>query len=522
MTPQETRARPGGFRHWLAARSLRARLIAGLLGLLALACATVGVVTYTHLHSVLISQLNAELDTAIQRYAACVKPGGPGGTGGGPRDPAGKPPAQCSQLQATAAFSAMITKSGQVSNAYLAGNTGTCSLSTADKAEIARIPAGGAPRTVDLTAYGRYQMMAAPVGTGSIVSGLPLAGVSQTLGQVAEAEIAVFLAALLITGVIGTVWVRVSLRPLRRVAATATRVAQLPLSSGDVSLPERVPDTNPGTEVGQVGAAFNRMLGHVEAALARREASESRLRTFAADASHELRTPLAAIRGYAELARRHPGPLPDDIVHALHRVESESARMSELVDELLLLARLDAGRPLARAPVDLTRLIIDVTSDTRVAAQDHKWQLELPDAPVIVAGDGQRLHQVLANVLSNAARHTPAGTIVTVAMGADTPAAAAPGQGMAVVTVTDDGPGIPAGLQPAIFERFVRGDSSRSRATGSSGLGLAIVHAVIAAHGGTATVASQPGRTRFTITVPLQAGAPATQDPPATKTLQNR
>ena len=276
-------------------------------------------------------------------------------------------------------------------------------------------------------------------------------------------------------------------------AATATQVTQLPLSSGEVKLPERVPDDNPGTEVGQVGAAFNRMLGHVESALARREASESRLRSFAADASHELRTPLAAIRGYAELARRHPGPLPDDIAHALSRVESESARMSELVDELLLLAQLDAGRPLASDPVDMTRLMIDVTSDARVAATDHRWQLELPEKPVMVRGDDQRLHQVLANLLSNAARHTPAGTVVTVALRSDPPAPGRGERGTAVISVTDNGPGIPAELQPDVFERFVRGDTSRSRAAGSSGLGLAIVHAVTAAHGGTAHLA-QPAR----------------------------
>ena len=169
-----------------------------------------------------------------------------------------------------------------------------------------------------------------------------------TLRKVAIAELTVFAAALLLTGIIGTAFVRLSLRPLRRVAATATRVTELPLASGEVTLPERVPDADPRTEVGQVGAAFNRMLGHVEAALTRRAASEARLRRFAADASHELRTPLAAIRGYAELARRHPGPVPEDIAHALGRVESESARMSVLVDELLLLAQLDAGRPLAK------------------------------------------------------------------------------------------------------------------------------------------------------------------------------
>jgi two-component system OmpR family sensor kinase len=280
-------------------------------------------------------------------------------------------------------------------------------------------------------------------------------------------------------------------------------VAQLPLASGEVSLPDRVPDADPRTEVGQVGAAFNRMLGHVESALARREASQSRLRSFAADASHELRTPLAAIRGYAELARRHPGPLPDDIAHALGRVESESARMSELVDELLLLARLDAGRPLASEPVDMTRLVLDVTSDARVAAADHRWQLELPEEPVVVGGDELRLHQVLGNLLSNAARHTPAGTNVTVTLRSEPPAPGHSGHGTAVVSVTDNGPGIPEELQPDVFERFVRGDTSRSRAAGSSGLGLAIVHAVTAAHGGTASVTSQPGETRFTISLPV-------------------
>ena len=174
--------------------------------------------------------------------------------------------------------------------------------------------------------------------------------------------------------------------------------------------------------------------------------------------------------------------------------------MTVLVDELLLLARLDAGRTLASEPVDMTRLVIEVTSDARVAARGHRWQLELPDEPVVVQGDDLRLHQVLANLLSNAAKHTPAGTVVTVAL--------APGSAnTAVVSVTDNGPGIPLDLLPDIFERFVRGDSSRSRAAGSSGLGLAIVHAVAVAHGGSATAESRPGETRFMITLPLAANA---------------
>jgi len=505
--------RPG---RWLAGRTLRGRLVAGLLALLAIACATVGAVTYAHLHAVLMNQLDQQLTLSSQRYAYCVDPAlhangddprghqpavQPGDGDGGLTPPPGGTPADCAQQQAVHTITAAVTTGG-VRYSHLAGAAaGVCHLTAADRRALAGLPASGGPATIDLASYGDYRVLATKAGHQSFVSGLPLASVNATLQQVAIAEIVVFSVALLLTGVIGTGWVRLSLRPLRRVTATATRVSQLPLGTGEVTALERVPDANPGTEVGQVGAAFNHMLGHVESALARRAASEKRLRRFAADASHELRTPLAAIRGYAELARRHPGPVPDDVAHALSRVESESARMSVLVDELLLLAQLDAGRPLASEPVDLTRLAIDVTSDARAVAPARRWQLELPDEPVLVRGDEHRLHQVLANLLSNAARHTPAGTTVTVAL---TPAdPAGPNlPGMVEVTVTDDGPGIPADLLPSLFERFVRGDSSRSRAAGSTGLGLAIVDAVTTAHHGHVAVTSRPGQTRFTITLP--------------------
>jgi two-component system, OmpR family, sensor kinase len=498
-------------RRWLAGRTLRARLIGGLLALLALSCATVGLVTYTHLHSVLIGQLDTELTSANVRYTGCYSPQPDHDHQSLDEPLSGNPPDECAQQQMTAAFTAVITQPRVVTDAYLAGTGSSCHLSAADQAEVASVPVGRFV-TANLTSYGQYRMTASSTNAGIIVTGLPLAPVTHTLQQVAIAELAVFLAALVLTGVIGTAWVRFSLRPLRRVAATATRVTRLPLSSGEVSLPERVPDANPATEVGQVGAAFNRMLGHVEAALARREASETRLRTFAADASHELRTPLAAIRGYAELARRRGGTLPDEVALALGRVESEAIRMGELVDELLLLARLDAGRPLSSEPVDLTRLIIDATSDARAAAADHGWRLQLPEQPVVVRGDEQRLRQVLANLLSNAARHTPAATEVTIALTTESTATAHVAEptitrpaSTAVISVTDNGPGIPAELLPDVFERFVRGDSSRSRAAGSSGLGLAIVHAVTAAHGGSADVTSRPGETRFSIRLPVSS-----------------
>jgi two-component system, OmpR family, sensor kinase len=504
----------GRARTWLAARTLRGRLVAGLLVLLALACASVGAVTYAHLQSVLTSNLNSELQLANQRYVDCLQGSQPGSEdddgGNSPGGPPHSPgPGPCAQEQNADTLNVVFGTGGTVLAADLA-NSDVCRLSPTDRALLASLRSGGVsasqfygPRTVDLSAYGDYQVIARDTEAGLVVTGLPLSPVTATLRQVALAEIAVFSVALVLAGVIGTAWVRASLRPLRRVAATATRVTSLPLASGEVSLPERVPDTDPRTEVGQLGAAFNRMLGHVESALARREASETRLRSFAADASHELRTPLAAIRGYAEMARRHPGPLPADIAHALSRVESESARMAELVDELLLLARLDAGRPLATEAVDLTRLLIDATSDARVAATDHEWLLELPATPVVIPGDEQRLRQVLANLLSNAARHTPAGVVVTVALRVARPAPAQREHGAAVITVTDNGPGIPAELQADVFGRFVRGDTSRSRTAGGSGLGLAIVHAVTAAHGGTASVTSQPGETRFVIELPI-------------------
>jgi two-component system OmpR family sensor kinase len=306
------------------------------------------------------------------------------------------------------------------------------------------------------------------------------------------------LATLIVAGVaavalVGRVIVRRALVPLDRVAETATRVSELPLHEGEVALAERVPDedTDPHTEVGKVGLALNKMLGHIDDALKARHDSEMRVRQFVADASHELRTPLAAIRGYAELTRRSAEDVPPQVAHAMGRVESEALRMTSLVEDLLLLARLDAGRPLESKDVDLSRLVLDVVGDARIAGPDHSWKLALPEDPVIVPGDVQRLHQVIGNLLSNARTHTPPGTTVTTGLSVH--------NGHVDLTVTDDGPGIPEGLE--VFERFARGDSSRSRAAGSTGLGLSIVAAVVGAHDGEVSVHSVPGRTTFTVSL---------------------
>jgi two-component system OmpR family sensor kinase len=234
--------------------------------------------------------------------------------------------------------------------------------------------------------------------------------------------------------------------------------------------------------------------------LSARHASETRVRQFVADASHELRTPLAAIRGYTELAQRKRDDLPEDVAHAMSRVESETERMTQLVGDMLLLARLDTGRPLEREEVDLSRLVVDAVSDAHIAGPGHEWLLDLPDEPVTVTGDEARLHQVLANLLANARIHTPPGTLVTTSLVVDE-------SGGAVLTVADDGPGIPAWLRPEIFERFARGDSSRSRRGGSTGLGLAIVAAVVRAHGGTIDVRSVPGTTEFVVKLPADSQA---------------
>jgi two-component system OmpR family sensor kinase len=492
---------------WLAGRTLRGQFIAGLVTLLALACASVGILTYVVLSHTLLNQLDLQLQAAGGRYASCIEEK----HHEGPLPPPGVAIPDCNKTPGLNAgtFGARV-KDGVLTDQGIIG--GHSHLSATDKATLAALPDDGRFYTRDLSSlHGDYRLTAIKgADADKLITGLPLSDMKDTLAKLAVAELIAFAVALVLAGLLGTGFVRLSLRPLRRVAATATRVTKLPLASGEVTLPDRVPDANPRTEVGQVGTAFNRMLGHVESALGRRAASEARLRRFAADASHELRTPLSAIRGYTELALRHPGPVPPDIEHALRRVESESARMSVLVDELLLLAQLDAGRPLAQDPVDLTRLAIDATSDARVAAPGHRWILELPGEPVLVRGDEHRLQQVLANLMSNAARHTPKDTTVTVALATRPsttgPATTGTGPGTVELTVTDNGPGIPPELQPSLFERFVRGDTSRSRTAGSTGLGLAIVDAVITAHGGTVRVDSQPEDTRFTITLPRLDG----------------
>ncbi|MFI9028871.1 sensor histidine kinase [Streptomyces sp. NPDC053560] len=480
-----------GRRPW----SLRTRLVVAAVALIAVVATVIGTVTTIALHSYLQNQLDGQLDDAAWRTQGPIAahdplrqsldfvamPGQPTGTVGGRVSPDG-------EIDRGA-------KNNDVKSRDPADHLDP--LSRVQVRALEDVPRDGRPHTATLPGLGDYRVQSTK--DGSVVIGLPLTQVEDTVGTLIVVEVCVTAAGLVAAGIAGASMVGIALRPLRRVAATATRVSELPLHQGEVALHERVPaaEADPRTEVGQVGAALNRMLGHVGSALAVRQESETRVRQFVADASHELRTPLASIRGYAELTRRgreEPGP---DIRHALGRIESEATRMTGLVEDLLLLARLDAGRPLSYASTDLSPLAVDAVSDARAAGPGHRWRLELPEEPALVRADAARLHQVLVNLLANARTHTPEGTTVTARVARHGPSV--------LLQIEDDGPGIPAATLPHVFERFARGDASRSRSAGSTGLGLAIVRAVVAAHDGEVGVDSVPGRTVFTVRLPAAA-----------------
>jgi two-component system OmpR family sensor kinase len=403
--------------------------------------------------------------------------------------------------QAARTVGAVVAPDGSVDAGVITADGSRDEISAAAAGQLAAVPASRRPQTIDLDGLGRYRVIGLHPRHGGpqiIVTALPTAVVDDTLLWVLGMFCVIAAVALIAAITAGTLIIRRQFAPLARVSTAARLVADLELDRGEVRLPTRIVQVDPAvahTEVGQLGTSLNRMLDRIASALSARHASETRVRQFVADASHELRTPLAAIRGYTELAQRRSEALPGDVAHAMSRVESETARMTQLVEDMLLLARLDAGRPLERERVELSQLIVDTVSDAHVAGPQHRWSLDLPEEPVVIDGDAARLHQVMANLLANARTHTPPGTSVTVSLSADA-------DGWATVTVADDGPGIAPELLPDVFERFARGDSSRSRREGSTGLGLAIVAAVVKAHGGAIEVDSRPGATRFVVRIP--------------------
>ncbi|MEU6815804.1 HAMP domain-containing sensor histidine kinase [Streptomyces sp. NPDC046860] len=496
-------------------RTLRTRLVVASVVLIAVVCAVIGTVTTLALHEHLYQQLDGKVREIAVRAA------GRPHASPGPLDPAAAlasaVAAQSPAEQVTTLLTRGPTPKRTVAAYVRDGSIAAGAVSDEQKDDsgvfkrmraepltieqagaLAAVPKDDGAHTVHLPGLGDYlvRYAAGRDGADRYYVALPTADMDGVVDTLVLVEVCVTVAGLFAASLAGTVIVGVATRPLRRVARTATRVSELPLHSGEVNLSERVPDSecDPRTEVGRVGVALNRMLDHVNAALHARQESETRVRRFVADASHELRTPLASIRGYAELTRRGRETVGPDTRHALGRIESEAGRMTLLVEDLLLLARLDAGRPLQFDRTDLAPLVVDTVSDARAAGLGHTWRLDLPDEPALVTADAARLQQVLVNLLGNARRHTPPGTTVTARVRRR-------GDRMCV-QVEDDGPGIPAALLPHVFERFARGDSARTRATGSTGLGLAIVRAVVTAHGGTVEVASEPGRTVFTVALP--------------------
>lgn len=357
----------------------------------------------------------------------------------------------------------------------------------------------GPPRTEQLGNLGSYRVNSRAAGGDRLVVGVSLNLANREVLRRTITAAVLFVTALLATAGLTISLVRYALRPLRRVAAKAAEVAAMPLTDDDQRITVRVQpeDTDPDNEVGIVGRTLNRLLDNVDSALAQRAESDRRMRQFITDVSHELRTPLAAIQGYAELTRQDSSALPPTTEYALARIESEARRMASLVDELLLLSRLGEGDDLQTEDVDLNDLVIDAVNDAAVAAPAHRWVKNLPDGPVWVRGDRARLHQLVSNLLSNAAVHNPPG--VTVTTGITRRDAEGP---YAELTVADDGPDIDPALLPHLFERFVRTHHTGSNGSGS-GLGLAIVASIARAHRGSVSAESADGRTVFSVRLPL-------------------
>ena len=476
--------------------TLRSKLVAGMLALFGVVMPATGALTVLATRQYLTTQLSNELLNASQRVG-----------GFNPRPdreadgaPAGLPGSNGSSVLVLGLVngSVAVLADGTALNHVVNESNTDVGLDSSQVAELQAAQLGAQPKRVNIGGdVGSYLLIARQAPNGVVyITGVPTKGVDDTVANLLTLVAGGTILGLVAVFVAGTYLVRRNLEPLSRVAGTARRVSQLKLDSGDGAVAARVPesDTDPHTEVGQVGLALNSMLDNVEGALQSRHESEMRVRQFVADASHELRTPLASIRGYAELSRREKEPVPASVTHAIGRVESESLRMQELVEDLLLLARLDSGRPLERQPVDLTLLAMDAVSDAHAASPDHRWELDLPEDPVEVPGDQARLHQILANLLANARTHTPSGTTVVTRLRHE--------GGWVRMSVEDDGPGIPESLQRNVFQRFTRGEESRSRAAGSTGLGLSIVAAVGQAHGGRVELDSRPGDTTFSVLLP--------------------
>lgn len=480
--------------------------------MLGVACLIIGLSSFLTIKNSLESQVSERLDQTSHR-AMIFKPedaparnGGTGGAGGANAEGAQN---VCETSTSSSPLNAPGQSAGTLTVCVNNGNVGFSgvldssgdlqSLSEADVAQLKDVPAEATAQKVDLE-VGNYLVEAHALPNQPqtvVVTGIPLKDMNNTLATLVAVMAGGSLAVMVIAGLFGSWIIRRTMRPLERVSAVATGVAQADLESQVLSRADRVQprDSNPRSEVGAVGFALNQMLGNVQSALQAREKTENQMRAFIADASHELRTPLAAIKGYSDLLRWTEN-LSDSGEQSVNRIESQTARMSRLVEDLLLLARLDEGKQPVFEAVDLSEMLAESTFDMQVAAPNHRWTLNISDDPVEVRGDRNQLQQVISNLLSNARKHTAEGAHVTASLGF------AEG-GFAEIRISDNGEGIDPEFIDKIFDRFTRADVARSGDAGTTGLGLPIVRAIVKAHGGSIDVQSRPGETVFKVLLPL-------------------
>jgi len=469
--------------------SLRTRLLLGLLGLVSVGLIASDLITYRFLQSFLVRRLDEQVQAAVNPVASRLS-----------ADERRSPPLSRT-LVPGGTYGAVVDDDGKVVVSRLFGYEGDDPASPPQPQLTVGDLARREPFTTAAVERGApgFRVVVTPLiaGAGNLVVAVPMNDVVQTLRRLVLIELVTTGAILSGVGVLALVVVRAGLRPLEDIGRTAGAIAE-----GDLS--RRVERAEPRTEVGRLGLSLNAMLAQIQTAFEARQASEDRLRRFVADASHELRTPLTSIRGYAEMFRRGVSDRPDDLATSMRRIEEESARMGVLVDDLLLLARLDQGRPLERQPVDLARVAADAVADARAVEPERSIALDSGDAGgAMVSGDELRLRQVAANLLANARQHTPPDAAVRVGVRREL--------GSVVLEVADDGPGLFPEEAAKVFERFYRADPSRNRNLGGSGLGLSIVAAVAESHGGRARVESVPGHgARFWVELPVAPSAAPT------------
>jgi two-component system OmpR family sensor kinase len=490
-------------RRLLERTPLQVKLIVAVLALVTVALVLIGTASVAVLDRYLVGRLDDQLEL-VARGSARERPPGLPGPGSG-RDHRG-PPSPYRVQYRFANGQLDVEDENPLNEDQPAPQVpnGTAWFS-ANSGKVVTVPASDGA--------GRWRVAVQPRRDGSggfVVVAASLDPIDSTTRQLRLIDLGVSLVVLALLAGAGAAIVRASLRPLVEIEQTARAIA-----AGDLT--RRVPDRDPRTEVGRLGRALNTMLAQIESAFSARAASEAsarrsedRMRRFVADASHELRTPLTTIRGFAELYRQGAARDPAELDRLMRRIEDQAARMGLLVEDLLLLARLDQQRPLERSPVDLLALAADAVTDASAVAPDRRIELKLgsddgqPGHALVVLGDSQRLRQVLANLVDNALRHTPAGSPVEVRVGE----AALDGRPGAAVEVVDHGPGLAPEQTERVFERFYRADPARSGADGGTGLGLSIVAALVAVHGGTVQVDSVPGRgARFRVVLPLAPDA---------------